>query len=167
MATQPSKQELLDAIKESRAKLEDLLSGLSEDQMTQAGAQDNWSIKDLLAHIIAWERLAMDRIHAATTGEALQFPVIKTDDFVDTFNAEAFEANKDRALDDVLADFHATHQAFYAQIETLDENLLPQTLPFDWAGDLTFQVLISANTYWHYPEHAEAIENWLGQQAQN
>ena len=45
-----------------------------------------------------------------------------------------------------------------------DSDFLSDPLPFDWAGKLTAQVVISANTHWHYVEHTAAIEKWLDKQ---
>lgn len=165
MSNQPTKNELIEAIKQSWAELNEIIAGLSEEQLLQPSAMDNnWSFKDIMAHITAWELLAMDRIHAAQTGEPLKFPEIKNDDFANAFNAEIFEKNKDKPLAKVIEDFHKAHAEFFAQIESLDEQTLSEKLPFDWAGNLTYQVLISANTLWHYTEHIEASEKWLAKQ---
>jgi hypothetical protein len=164
MSEQPTKQELLVSIKKSWDELNQVIANLSEEQMTQPGVQDDWTVKDIMAHISAWKRLAMDRIHAAATGADLQFPVIKGEEFVDTFNAEVYQRFKDQALEKVRAEFQAANAEFLAQIEALDEDLFYETLPFDWAGNLTYQVLISANTHWHYPDHIEAILKWLDKQ---
>jgi len=164
MDEQPTKTDLLESIRKSWADLTDVLGELSEEQMTQPEVQDEWTVKDIMAHVSAWHRLAMDRIHAGTAGEEIQIPVIKGDEFVDAFNADVYQRSKDQALDKVMAEFHAAYNEFMAQIEALDDDLLFQTLPFDWAGDLTYQVLISANTHWHYPDHIEAILKWLDKQ---
>jgi hypothetical protein len=132
--------------------------------MVEPGVESTWSIKDIMAHIAAWERLAHDRIHAALSGEPLKFPLIKGDEDVDKFNAEVYERHKARSLDEVSAEFHTSHQTFTAQIEKLEEDFLSRPLPFDWAGKLTAQVVISANTHWHFVEHATAIEKWLDKQ---
>jgi len=162
MSDQPTKSELLEVINQTWRELNQIIEGISDDQLLQPGAMNNnWSYKDIMAHITAWEWLAMDRINAAQTGEPLKYPPIKDDDFVNSFNADVFEKNRDVPLADVLDEFHKTHAEFFAQIERLEDNLLPRTLPFDWAGNLTFQVLISANTHWHYNEHIEASEKWL------
>jgi hypothetical protein len=157
----PSKAALLDVIVTERQALESLLEGLSDAQLIQPGVVADWSIKDILAHIAAWERLAQDRIHAALTGEPLKFPVITGDNFVDNFNTMIYENNKDVPLNEIQVEFQASHQDFMRQIESLDENFLPQKLPFDWAGDLTVQILISSNTHWHYSEHHDSIKQWL------
>jgi hypothetical protein len=132
--------------------------------MTESGVEDSWSIKDILAHIAAWERLAFDRIHAALNKVPLKFPLIKGDADVDKFNDEVFENNKNQPLEMVMTEFSNSHKDFLAQIIELDEDFLFNPLPFDWAGKLSVQVVISANTHWHYLEHAESITKWLVQQ---
>jgi hypothetical protein len=155
------KSTLLDLIQSERARLESLLVELTEAQMTKPGVEADWSIKDILAHIAAWERLAMDRIQAAQTGGVLKYPLIAGDEFVDQFNAQNYEAHKHQSLSEIQAEFQNAHQEFIAQIESLPEERLSQRLNFDWSGKLTYQVMISANTHWHYPDHAAAIEKWL------
>jgi hypothetical protein len=160
----PSKSELLDVIRTERTRLESLLEGLSDSQMNESGVEATWSIKDILAHIAAWERLAYDRIHAALHGAPLKFPLIKGDADVDRFNAEVFDTSKDLTLPEVKKEFDNSHKAFVAQIETLADDFIVDPLPFDWAGKLSAQVVISSNTHWHYIEHAESIRNWLEKQ---
>jgi len=161
MSIPPTKTELLAAIRESRAELEELVAALSLQEMEDPGVQGEWSVKDMLAHIAAWERLAEDRIRAAQSGSEPNFPPIKDEDAVDAFNAEVYARYNDDPLDAVLTEFHEAHADLMAQIEALDEETLQQKLPFEWAGNLTYQVLISANTHWHYPEHSEALAAWL------
>ncbi|MCJ7700976.1 MAG: ClbS/DfsB family four-helix bundle protein [Anaerolineales bacterium] len=159
------KTALLDVIRRERKNLESLLSGLLDSQMVEPGVEGQWSIKDVMSHIAAWERLAQDRILAALTNTPLKYPVIHGDEFVDKFNAQVFSSNKETPLDDIICEFRAAHTDFLAQIEQLDKDVILQKLPFEWAGKMTFQVLISANTHWHYIEHAESIEKWLERQA--
>ena len=75
----PTKSDLIEVIHTERTRLESLLEGLTDSQMTESGVESSWSIKDILAHIAAWERLAFDRIHAALSGKPLKFPLIKGD----------------------------------------------------------------------------------------
>lgn len=156
-----NKAALLAVIQETRSHLDSLIQGLSENRKVLPGVSAEWSIKDIMAHISAWERLAQDRIHAALTGETFKFPVIEGDNFVDEFNSGVYERSKNAPLVEVEDEYHACHLDFIDQIKALDEDFLQQKLPFDWAGDLTTQILISANTHWHYPEHAASIQAWL------
>lgn len=161
----PKKSDLLDVIHAEREQLETLIEPLTDEQMTAASVAASWSVKDILAHIAAWERLACDRIQAALSGEPLKFPLIKGDSDVDRFNAEVYAQNQDQTLGQVLKEYHDSHQDFLDLIETLQDDFLASPLPFDWAGNLTAQVMISANTHWHYIEHAESISKWLESKA--
>ncbi len=164
MTTPPTKAELLAAIDESRAELESVLTKMPAEMLTRPGVNGEWSVKDVLAHIAAWERLAADRIRAAQSGSEPEFPPIRDDEAVDAFNAEVYARHKDTPLEAVWSEFHAAHADLMAQVEALDEATLKQKLPFAWAGNLTYEVLISANTHWHYPEHSEAIAAFLAAQ---
>jgi hypothetical protein len=76
-----------------------------------------------------------------------------------------YAKNKDQSLEKVMSEFHDSHKDFMDLIETLQHDFLVSPLPFEWAGKLTAQVMISANTHWHYIEHAESISKWLEAQA--
>jgi hypothetical protein len=151
------KADLLNVIRKERDELDAMISDLTLDQKIVPGVEASWSVKDIMAHISAWERLAQDRIHAALTGEPIKIPLIEGDNFVDDFNAEVYAKNQSASLETVDAEYKASYVDFLAQVESLYWDFIQAVLPFDWAGDLTALVLISANTHWHYLEHAASI----------
>lgn len=156
-----SNAELLATLRAERAHLDNLLADLSDEQMTQANVQDDWAIKDIVAHITAWERLAADRLSAAINGSALNFPIINNWDDVHAFNAARYAENKDKPIAAILEDAQTSYRSFVSIVEGLDDDFIANPLPFDWADNMTAFELIAANSYWHYKEHSEAIENWL------
>ncbi len=153
--------DLLNVINAEWNKLESMIIQVSDSQKMVSGVEGRWSIKDIMAHVAAWEKFAHDRINSALTGESLKFPVIEGENFIDEFNQQIYEENKDIPLENVETDFYSSHRKFFEQIQSLDDDILSQKLPFVWAGDLTFQILISANTHWHYIDHAKSINKWL------
>ncbi len=155
-----NKQEIINTIIKERNALDSLIDDLSIDQKLTPGVEAHWSIKDIMAHIAAWERVAQDRINAALTGEPLKFPIIESDNFIDDFNANIYEENKNLPLDEVEDEYHASHEDLLNQIKNLDEVSIQTYLPFDWAEDLTISVFISANTHLHYRDHASSILHW-------
>lgn len=157
----PDKNTLITVIVRERANLKDLIAPLSESLIMEGGVEEDWSIKDIMAHIAAWERLAYDRLQAALTGSPLKFPLISGDEFVDRFNAEIYQANRKKPLPEVRAEFEEAHACLLDLVEEIPPDTLNQKLPFDWAGKLTYQLVISSNTHWHYIEHADSIEQWL------
>jgi hypothetical protein len=155
------KTALVAVIKRERSHLENVIAGLSDSQKLASGVEGSWSVKDIMSHIAAWERLAHDRLVAGSTGEPLKYPIISGDEMVDQFNAKVFHDNQVRSLEEIEAEFEAAHTALMKVISELAPEVLHQRLPFDWAGKLTYQVVISSNTHWHYVEHSESIERWL------
>ena len=155
------KSDLLDAIQTEREILESLMAGLSESQIVDIGVEASWSIKDILAHIAAWERVAIDIIQAARDGEALKSYIPKIFKSIDDFNATIYDTHKDDPSADVMAEFKASHNDFLSIISSLSEDFISSNLPFEGTEELTIQYMISANTHWHYKEHSESIQNWL------
>ena len=70
MPTPPTKQRLLNAIIEARKKLNWAFEGLSNTDMTQPGACGDWSVKDVLAHLVDWERRCVSWYQDGQRGEA-------------------------------------------------------------------------------------------------
>jgi hypothetical protein len=155
------KSDLLEVIRLEREKLVSLFEGLSEIQMAEPGVEVAWSIKDILAHIAAWERVAIDIVQPARDGQPLKPYVPKVFESIDNFNAATFESHKNKDLTEVIGEFEASHRDFMELIETLPEAFVFTNLPFEGTEELSVQHMISANTHWHYLEHAESIQKWL------
>ena len=56
MTEQMNKTKLLNEMHNGYTAFENLLAPLSETQMTTAGVNGEWSIKDILAHLAAWQK---------------------------------------------------------------------------------------------------------------
>jgi hypothetical protein len=156
------KAALLQQIRTERANLEALLASLNEAQMVEPAAIHGWTIKDVLAHIVTWEQLLDSWLWAAITDGIPAEPVPPDDAAVDRLNAASYQANKDRLLNDIQADFHRSYQEVYQRIESFvtDDNLA-SLLPQDWSRGSPIWITIAANTYLHYLEHNAEITAWL------
>ena len=82
-----SKERLLEELKSGRERLEATLAGVSEEQMTAPGAVGDWSVKDLLAHLIFWEQAPVRALRAEARGEPGRLP--SDDEGADRLNARA------------------------------------------------------------------------------
>jgi len=156
-----NKSDLLAVITTERKNLINLISSLSNEKKAKPGVEVEWSIKDILAHIAAWERIAIDIIQLAHSGEPLKPTISKIFEDVDYFNDQVYQQNKELPIKKVQVEFEASHDDFIALIKTLDEEFIFSQLPFDGTEDHTIQYIISANTHWHYLEHTASISNWI------
>ncbi len=152
-----TKPELLQCIRVERDLLEETLARLTPDQMLQPGVDGEWSVKDVLAHISAWERRMLSWLGSHLRGEPPDVPLPWD---VERMNAETYAQVKDKPLADVLEEFRQSYRESLALAESLTEKQLQTEYTDTWPmGPLWLGV--AANTHWHYKEHRESIEAWL------
>jgi uncharacterized protein (TIGR03083 family) len=159
MSESISKSELIDRCRRSRAAWDALLARLTPEQMQQPKAVGEWSVKDIIVHIIWYERemVGILTLHVFAGSKWWDIPL-------DERNRMICEESKDRSLADVLAESRRVYEAFVQGLEKLPEaDLYNPTgfpgMPAEWQP----LEIISSNSYEHYDEHAEAIKAWLKQ----
>jgi len=152
-----SKAELLAQIREERQQLDALLAGLGPEQFLEPGACGEWSIKDILAHISAWEQRMIRWTEMHRKG---QLPDVPLPWDVDRMNAETYARLKDKPLRAVQKEFHQSYRAALDLVNRLSEaelkTVYEKTWPMGplWSG-------VAENTAWHYREHREGLQEWL------
>src|SRR5262245_28967937 len=80
--------EIFDELARSRAALLEAIAGLDEDAMERKGIVGEWSVKNVLAHVAAWESWVVQtlpaRLETGRTPDALRARVADED----RYNAE-------------------------------------------------------------------------------
>lgn len=146
-----TRDELVATIRTERARLDAAVAGLSEAQRVSPALDNHWSVKDVLAHISAWERTCTGWLEAIARGATPQRPEVED---VDETNARFYAGARDATLAVVLADSQASHDALIAVAMRLTDAQLNDTRP------LGFELwhMVDGNSAEHYREHAEQIE---------
>ena len=157
-----NKSELFGAIRAEYDELNSLLASMSEAQMTESGAQDEWSVKDIVAHLTAWQSLLGQWLEQARRGETPR-PANWPEGYIDRLNRQFYDENRNRPLADVLADYHRSHERAVAAIDFYSDAELNDPHCFAWWDGEPILTLIEGNTYGHFAEHIAAIRRWLGQ----
>lgn len=134
---------LLDLIERAYTHEQELVAGLSEEERSRAGTLDEWSAKDVLAHIAFWKHRRAQELDAVAQGGTPS-----RDDDIDHENARVFEEFRDRPWADVLDLAETAHASLIAQVETLTEEDLGRTEVFAW-DDRPLWRLIAGNGYVH------------------
>lgn len=155
-----TKAELVERIRRERALLERAIGRLDEARMT-APVENGWTIKDILAHLTAWEQI-MREFHMGggpfEQATGLDSVAYERDD-VERINDALYRRDKDKPLAEVLAAFRQSYERTMAAIAAIDEARLfaPYTPPGrDVTGPLVEWVI--GDTYDHYREHRLTIE---------
>jgi hypothetical protein len=155
------KQDLIQRIRVERERLGTLLGNLSENEMLIPLGEDGWSAKDHVIHIVIWEKRLVEWLHVVERGEVpQQLPPGMTWDDLNRWNEQTFEENRERELTDVLTDFNHLADEVVQVVEATPEDLLMGVDSLDWRSGSPLWEMVAANTFWHYPEHREAIEHW-------
>lgn len=151
------KQDILDEIQTARAALQQAIQGLTPEQMHIVGVTGIWSVKDILAHLTAWESemvTALNQIHQRKVPR-----IVRIDD-IDEWNEEQYHVNASRPLDIVLADFEGVHRMLFELLEDYDERALTNNRRFPWMEGEPLYYLLEENVYLHEREHAGEIADW-------
>lgn len=167
--TEPTnKTELRNEIERAHQDLVRVLASMGDEEKVAPLLQDGWSVKDSLAHLVAWEKMTMDWLARSLQGEdvkrfipgyiyetpAEQEPVMQA------LNTHLFEQNRSRALDEVMRDFRAAHRAILDFVSKMDERDIFDPNRFAWRQGSPAFDLIAGNTFEHYAEHQGWILEW-------
>lgn len=169
MSEYSGKAALIDNLRTKQTAMEQALEMLSEQQMTTPGVVGAWSIKDVLAHISAWERILLGRLQAAAKNAmpavswAPDGPLFTelSDTNVDSINNEFYQHNKDRSLQDVLTEFHTLALRIVDALQQLSDDTLTDAQRFTWTFDRPLWNFIPGDSYEHVDEHLAEIQAWL------
>jgi hypothetical protein len=113
------------------------------------GAADDWSVKDLLAHIAAWHATTMDRLEQFQFSGKLPPPP----EDIDAFNAKTYEENRDLSLHDAKVMSGASRHRFREEVAALKDEDAEK-----------FERMIFGNAHGHYEEHIPQIEGYLAKE---
>ena len=164
------KTQFIERLLMERDKFELLLNRIGYTRrMTLKGVSGKWSIKDILAHVLAYEQYIADRMHELLHGET--YIPCRTqnalDAFLDEFGYPDFgsplldddepnewvtEKYKNVALDDVVMQEIQAFSSIISYLETLTEEMMNRHHLYD---------RVANNTFLHYREHAVDIKRWL------
>jgi uncharacterized protein (TIGR03083 family) len=119
-----TKADLLRHLTADRQALEEVINGRSDEELTRPGPEE-WSVKDHLAHIAAWERSGL----ALLAGESRPAAVGVSDELFeegedDAVNEAVRQNDADKSLADVLTEFRRVRAQTIAAVTDLsDEDL--------------------------------------------
>jgi len=142
------KTRLIQLLDLSRSFQRQLIADLDPAERTATGTWEEWSIKDELAHIIAWQANSVARIAAQIHAETVP-------DFSDyeSINRAVYNTNHDRSLADIAADGDRAHAEFIKLITAVSEDDLIQPARFSDQEKRSLVEMIVGNGFEHPTLH--------------
>ena len=162
------KPQLIEELKNEFNRWEELLASLDEEQMIAILPSSRLSIKDLIAHLYAWQQVSVAQLEAALQniepGQprwlAGTGPESETDR--DFYNERIYLSFRDQPWSVVHDTWKTGFLHFLELAEAIPENDLLGTGRFRWLrGTALSDVLLGS--YDHHHEHLELVLGWLRQ----
>ncbi len=150
-------RDLLDRIRKDREALAALWFRLTREQMIRRpGPQEDWSVKDLIAHITWWESFILERV-TDLIGGARSEPA----EHQDVLNARVYKQHEDSQLAEVLAAFDANWPKLEALISPLNDEQLNTPAYYPTYDGIALLPILKAGTISHYPTHMTDLLAYL------
>jgi hypothetical protein len=157
------KQHILTNLRDEFNRWEELLASLSAEQITAAQLSDNWSIKDVVAHLRAWQQRSIARLEAALRSKEPEYPAWpaqfdpEAEGQPHDLNAWLYATYQDQPWSSVRQDWRQGFLRFLELAEAIPEQDLLDAGKYAWLeGYALFAVL--QGSYEHHREHAEYLE---------
>ena len=157
-----SKAELMSEIGREWKLLMDVVEKLDKQKMTAPDA-GGWSPKDNLAHLSEWMNSLMGHhMDRRPAEEVMRLTKEQTEGWdMEVINPVLFERNKDRSIEDVLAELKQTYEKLLAKLDAMPfEDLLKPRHPDD-PEKRPLLMWVLGDTTEHFAEHREVIETML------
>lgn len=167
MKNQFAKAELLERIQTEHEKLEQTLATIGKKEMTQPGVVGEWSVKDVLAHLMDWERRLLEWYRAGLRGETPQLPAPgMTWANLAELNERIYQKYRRRSLTAIMEKYQQSYQQTLKTVQVLPESdMLPGR--FAWTKKQTLAVYVAGCTCDHYKWADNLIRKWAKAQKKN
>ena len=156
------KEHILAALGEQFGRWEELLASLNDEQITAPQLDAGWSIKDLIAHLWAWQQLSVARMQAAARHREPEFPEWVTqlqgdwEEDVDRTNAGIYEICHARPWSVVHRCWREGFLQLLESGEPFSERDFLDREKYPWLEGYSLAFILIAS-YEHHQEHLEAL----------
>jgi hypothetical protein len=146
-----TKAELLESIRSCRQQLENKYAKLTPEQMVWPGSMGNWSVKDILAHLVDWEQRFISWYQTGLRGEVPETPAPGLHwGELPKLNQIGYENHRHETLDEVMTQFVASHNKILELVGGMSEEEIFTPGYYPWTGTKPLLNWINANTASHY-----------------
>lgn len=152
------RRKLLDLLERTGGDERAFVEDLTGEERAAAGSIEQWSAKDVLAHIAFWKGQQAANVAAALRGET----PARTEDYHQV-NAEVFEQNCNRSWGDVLEDAQRAHSRLAEIVQRATPEQLTEFEPLPWRDGWPLWRLVAGTGCIHSTIHLAGYYTEHGQ----
>lgn len=157
-----TKRDLLEMAEANYRSLLAELEGLTLAQMEAPGVVGDWSVKDVLVHLTAWQQMCLGWYRAGLEGKVPRTPSEKyTWKQTPELNHEIWLAHKDDELAAVRSELEASHGECVETIKSISNEELFESRPYQWTKSTTLGAYFVSATSSHYDWARKEIRRGL------
>jgi len=160
-----NRAELLDAAEAEYHALLKTVRAVPADLRATPGACDEWSVKDLLAHLDEWHEMFL---RWETVGAAGGNPVMPAPGYTwsqtPALNEEIFQRHKDEPWDQVVNRLDRSYHRVDEVIASYRNNDLFTNKRYAWTGSTSVGAYATSATSSHYAWARKLVKRWLKSQ---
>jgi hypothetical protein len=138
---------IIEKIENSYSDLIRLYRSVPVTRVVENSLPNGWSVKDVLAHLAAWEWRCASLLEASHDTDG----PLQADPDVAALNQEIYEERKEWSWEEVEYDFRNAHQTLVKAIHRL---------PADRLKSKAIRETIAGETWEHYAEHLPDLQRW-------
>ncbi len=164
------KQQILTMVKEEFDRWEKLVADLSEEQLNTPQPDSTLSIKDVLAHLMAWQQRSIARLEAAVQNKEPEFPQWPAELVPDSeegdpdkINAWIYQTYHEQPWADVHRKWRDGFLRFMELGESIPEKDWSDAGKYRWLDGYSISAVLVWSYEHHHTEHLEPLLTWLGQ----
>jgi hypothetical protein len=160
------KEHILAAMREQFENWENLLTSLSEEQLTSPNFDLDWSIQDMMAHLWGWQQISIARMEAALHVHELELPQwiresgAEWEEDADQTNSKIYENFHNELWSKVYKNWRDGYLRFLKLGEAFSERDLLDGDKYLWLRGFSLAFILIAS-YEHHQEHIENLTGWL------
>jgi hypothetical protein len=160
------KGHILAALREQFESWEKLVASLNEEEITAPHFDLNWSIKDVMAHLWAWQQISIARMEGGVQNREPKFPqwivesIENWEEDADRVNALTFERNHEKPWLEINQNWKNGFLRFLELGDTISERDLLDGDRYPWLKGYSLAFILVAS-YDHHQEHIEKVTDWL------
>jgi hypothetical protein len=161
------KQQMLARLREEFDRWEEVVAGLSEEQITTPHLPANLAIKDVLAHLMAWQQVSIARLEAAQQNKVPHFPKWlegsdpESEAELDQFNARIYGIHHPQSWSRVYQEWREGFLRFLKLAEEIPERDLLDTEKYPWLKGYALLAVLQGSYAHHHVDHLEPLLAWL------
>jgi hypothetical protein len=148
---------------------EALLAGMSEAQITARNLPSDLSIKDVIAHLHAWQQVSIARLEAALLDREPEFPEWlaglhpESEENTDQYNESIYQAYREQPWSSVHQVWREGFLRLLELAEAIPEEALLEIGRYPWMEGYPLFAVLQGSYEHHHDDHLEPLLGWLGQ----